>query len=64
MDSDTMENYDCEVHTGERKYCVEKFIEYGWYEFSRKKVVKKGDNLGFIIHHPLARRLVVTVLNN
>ncbi|KAI5424501.1 hypothetical protein KIW84_030618 [Lathyrus oleraceus] len=60
---DTMETYDCKVHTSERKYYVEMFIGRGWYEYAKKKGLKKGDIVGFSIHHPPARRIVVSVLN-
>lgn len=52
VDVDTMESYECEVHTSERKYCTEMFIGRGWYDFSKKKGLKKGDTIGFRILHP------------
>lgn len=41
VDVDTMQTYDCKVHTSERKYYVEKFIGRGWYEYAKKKGLKR-----------------------
>lgn len=64
VDSDTMESYDCEFHTSERKYYVEKFIRRDWYVFSKNMGLEKGDIVAFSIRHPPTRRLVVRVLNH
>lgn len=63
VDSDTGERFDCELHVAEKKYCVERYIGHGWYEFMRNKHLKRGEKLAFILRDPLAKRLVVTVLN-
>lgn len=52
--SDMGDIYDCEVHTAERQYCVEKFIGHGWYEFAKNRSLKRGDKVGFNILHPPA----------
>ncbi|KAI5400395.1 hypothetical protein KIW84_065327 [Lathyrus oleraceus] len=63
---DTRKSYYGEVHCAKRNINIvkkEKFIGSGWYEYMKKKRLRREDKLGFTIHNPLDK-LYVSLLKS
>ncbi|KAI5410925.1 hypothetical protein KIW84_056173 [Lathyrus oleraceus] len=59
--ADNGDTYDAEIHCAKRNGKIvwkEKFIIKGWYEYAKKKRIRRQDVLGFKIRYPLERLYV------
>ncbi|KAI5446052.1 hypothetical protein KIW84_014046 [Lathyrus oleraceus] len=66
IDYDNIDRYYGEVHCAKRKnkaVKLEKFIGKGWYEYAKKKRLRRGGKVGFTIRSP-PYLLFVYILNH
>ncbi|XP_058724816.1 uncharacterized protein LOC131596228 [Vicia villosa] len=61
-DFDTGEVYECNIRNGVQNREEELYIGGGWYQFARRKRLRRGDQLGFTLSR-FPYRLYVQLLN-
>ncbi|KAL5061655.1 hypothetical protein RYX36_023392 [Vicia faba] len=58
IDEDTDDSYYAEVHStkyNKKVFKNEKFISKGWYEYTKRNKIRRGDVFNFIVRYPPKR---------